>query len=143
MWLWANDITTSWGRAPNVRAISRANFILVHQYGCPKKFPQKQKVKLLTLNSLFVKRKFNKIQRFQYKLPLQQKLWKVDFQFLTLSSTKLWNTLAPSSLDKLIQLISMEPYIFDLDKGKITDLDKFLKKLHSVILRWCSLTIHF
>ena len=57
-----------------------------------------------------------------------------NFQFLTLLSTKLRNTLAPNSLDKLMQLISMEPHIYDLDRGEITDLDKFLKKPHSVVL---------
>ena len=61
-------------------------------------------------------------------------MWKDDFQFLTLLSTKLRNTLAPNSLDKLMQLISMEPHIYDLDRGEITDLDKFLKKPHSVVL---------
>ena len=61
-------------------------------------------------------------------------MWKYDFQFLTLLSTKLQNTLVPNSLDKLMQLISMEPHIYDLDRGEITDLDKFLKKPHSVVL---------
>ena len=27
-----------------------------------------------------------------------------------------------------MQLISMEPHIYDLDRGELTDLDKFLKK---------------
>ena len=31
----------------------------------------------------------------------------------------------PNSLDKLMQLISIEAHIYDLDRGKITDLDKF------------------
>ena len=61
-------------------------------------------------------------------------MWKDDFQRLTLLSTTVQNTLAPNSLDKLMQLISMEPQIYDSDRGKITDLDKFLKKLHSVVL---------
>ena len=61
-------------------------------------------------------------------------MWKDDFQFLTLLSTKLRNTLAPNSLDKLMQLTSMKPHIHDLDRGKITDLDKFLKKPYSVVL---------
>ena len=69
-------------------------------------------------------------------------MWKVDFQFLTLLLVKLRIILAPNSLDKLIQLNSMEPRIFDLDKGEITDLKKFLKKPHSVVLRWCKLIIH-
>ena len=61
-------------------------------------------------------------------------MWKDDFKFLTLLLTKLQNTLVPNSLDKLIQLTSMEPHIYDLDRGKITDLDKFLKKQHSIVL---------
>ena len=61
-------------------------------------------------------------------------MWKDDFQFLTLLSTKLRNTLAQNSLDKLMQLTSMEPDIYDLDRGEITDLHKFLKKPHSVVL---------
>ena len=44
-----------------------------------------------------------------------------DFQFLTLLSTKLRNTLAPNPLDKLMELISMEPHIYDLDRAEITD----------------------
>ena len=56
------------------------------------------------------------------------------FSVLTLLSTKLRNTLAPNSLDKLTQLISMEPHIYDLDSEEITNCDKFLKKLHSVVL---------
>ena len=61
-------------------------------------------------------------------------MWKDDFQFLTLFPTKLPNTLAPHSLDKLMQFISMEPHIYNLDRGEITDLDKFLKKPRSVVL---------
>ena len=61
-------------------------------------------------------------------------MWKDDFQFLTLLLTKLRNTLAPNSLDKLMQLISMEPHIYDLDRDEITDLDKFLKKPRSIVL---------
>ena len=49
------------------------------------------------------------------------------FSVLTFLSTELWNTLAPNSLDKLMQLISMEPHIYDLDRDEIIDLDKFLK----------------
>ena len=45
-------------------------------------------------------------------------MWKDDFQFLNLLLTKLWNTLVQNSLDKLMQLISMEPHIYDLDRGK-------------------------
>ena len=69
-------------------------------------------------------------------------MWKDDFQFLTLLLIKLRNALVPNSLDKLMQLISMEPHIYDLDRGEITDLDKFLKKPHSVILSRCKLTNH-
>ena len=36
-------------------------------------------------------------------------MWKDDFQFLTLLLAKLQNTLVPNSLNKLMQLISMEP----------------------------------
>ena len=36
----------------------------------------------------------------------------------------------------------MKPHIYDLDRGEITDLNKFLKKSHSVVLIWCNLTIH-
>ena len=45
-------------------------------------------------------------------------MWKNDFQFLTLLSTKLQNTLAPNSLDKLMQLVSMETHMYHLDRGK-------------------------
>ena len=41
-------------------------------------------------------------------------MWKGDFQFLTLLSTKLQNNLAPKSFEKLMQLISMEPHIYNL-----------------------------
>ena len=58
----------------------------------------------------------------------------VDFEFLTLLLTKLQNTLAPNSLNKLMQLNLMELHIYDLDSGEITDLDKFLKKSHSIVL---------
>ena len=56
------------------------------------------------------------------------------FSVLTFLSAKLQNTLEPNSLDRLMQLISMEPHIYDLDRDEITDLDKFLKKPHSIIL---------
>ena len=59
---------------------------------------------------------------------------KDDFQFLTLLLTKLQNTLGPNSLDKLMQSISIKPDIYDLDRGKITDLNKFLRKLCRVVL---------
>ena len=64
------------------------------------------------------------------------------FSVLTFLSAKLQNTLEPNSLGKLMQLISMEPHIYDLDRVEITELDKFLKKPHSVVLSWCNLTIH-
>ena len=32
--------------------------------------------------------------------------------------------------------------IYDLDRGKMTDLDKFLKKPCSAVPSWCNLTIH-
>ena len=63
-----------------------------------------------------------------------------DFEFVILLSSKLWYTLAPNSLDKLMQSISMEPLIYHLARGKITDLDKFLKKPGSVVPSWCNLT---
>ena len=69
-------------------------------------------------------------------------MWKDDFQFLTLFLTKLRNTLVQNSSDRLMELTSMEPYMYDLDRDEITDLHKFLKKPHSVVLSWCNLTIH-
>ena len=118
-------------RGGPTRAVSRANFILVVQYGRPKKCPKKQKVKLLTLTCLFIKRKFKETHKdFSINYPYNSKCGKT----LTLLLTKLQNTLAPNSLDKLIQLNSMEPHIYDLDIGKIVDLGKFLKNPHSVVL---------
>ena len=64
------------------------------------------------------------------------------YSVLTFLSTKIWNTLAPNPLGKLMQLISLEHHIYDLDRDKITDLDKFLKKPHIIVLSWCDLTIH-
>ena len=81
----------------------------------------------MTLACLLLKRKLN--------YP-----WKDNFHFLTLISTKLRNTLAQNSLDKLMQLTSMEPHTYDLDRGEVTDLHKFLKKPHRVVLSWCNLT---
>ena len=57
-----------------------------------------------------------------------------QFSVLTLLLTKLQKTLAPNSLDKLMLQILIESHLYDLDRGKITDVDKFLKKLHNVIL---------
>ena len=45
-------------------------------------------------------------------------MWKDYFSFLTPVSTKLQNNLVPNSLDKLMQLISVEPHIYDLDMKK-------------------------
>ena len=56
------------------------------------------------------------------------------FSVLTFFSVKLQNILKQNSLDKLMQLISMETHTYDLDKDEITDLDKFLKKSHSIVL---------
>ena len=56
---------------------------------------------------------------------------------LTLLSTKLQNTLVPNSLDRLMQLISMECHVYDSAMGEITDLKKFMKKPHTIVL-----TIH-
>ena len=56
------------------------------------------------------------------------------FSVLTFFSVKLQNILDQNSLDKLMQLISMETHTYDLDKDEITDLDKFLKKSHSIVL---------
>ena len=64
------------------------------------------------------------------------------YSVLTFLLTKIWNTLAPNPLGKLMQLISLEHHIYDLDRDKITDLDKFLKKPHIIVLSWCDLTIH-
>ena len=58
------------------------------------------------------------------------------FSVLTFFSAKLRNMLEPNSLDKLMQLILMEPHTYDLDRDEITDSDKFLKKPHNVILSW-------
>ena len=52
----------------------------------------------------------------------------------SLLPTKLRNTLAPNSLDKLMQLVSIKPHTYNLDRGKITDLDKSRKKPYSVVL---------
>ena len=64
-----------------------------------------------------------KLKKISVLTTLQQQMWKDDFQFLILLSTKLQNYLEPNSLDKLMQLISTEPHIYNLDRGEITDLD--------------------
>ena len=84
------------------------------------------KVKFLGLNCLFVKKKFNETCK---TVNLER-----TFSVLTFLSTQLQNKLAPNSLDKLMQSNSLEPHIYDLDRDKITDLDKFLKKPHSIVL---------
>ena len=107
--------------------------------GAQKNVPKTQKVELLGLTCLFVKRKFNKTHKdFSINYANVEK-W---FSVLTFLSAKLRNTLAPNSLDKLMQLISMEPHMYDLDREERTDLEKFLKKPHSIVLSWCNLTIH-
>ena len=99
----------------------------------PKKMsPPQKKVKLLHWSVYFEK----------LRLPLQQQMLKGDFWLLTLLSSKLRNASAPNSLDKLMQLILMEHYIYDLDSCEITDLGKFVKKPHCVVLSWCNWTIH-
>ena len=62
---------------------------------------------------------------------------KDDFQFYLFHRlrTEIRNTLVQNSLDKLMQFIAMEPHIYDLDRGEINDLDRFLKNLHRVVLR--------
>ena len=60
-------------------------------------------------------------------------MWKDNFQFLTLLSTKLQNTLAPNSLDNL-NAINFNGTSYDLDRSEIADLEKFLKKPHRVVL---------
>ena len=101
--------------------------------GAQKNVPKKQKDKLLTLTCLFIKRKFKETHKdFSIIYPYNNKYGKTIFSFLTLLSTKQRNTFAPNSHDKLIQLNSMEPHMYD--SGEITDLDKFLKKPHSVVL---------
>ena len=89
------------------RAISRSNFTLLDWYVCPKKCPQKTK-------SLFIKRKFKEVHKgFNINYPYNNKCGK------TLLSTKLQNTLVPNSLYKLMQLISIELHLYDLDRGEI------------------------
>ena len=80
-----------------------------------KNVPKKQKVELLILTCLFVKGKFKETHKgFSINYPYNNKCGKTFF-------------LAPNSLDKLMQLISMETQTYDLDRGEIADLDKFLK----------------
>ena len=100
--------------------------------GAQKNNPKKQNVKLLGLTCMFVKRKFDETHKdfsINYSYNVEKR-----FTVLTFFSTKLRNTLVPNSLDKLMQLVSLEHHIYDLDRDKITDLDKFLKKPHSIVL---------
>ena len=55
---------------------------------------------------------------FNINYPYYNKCGETIFGFLTLLSTKLLNTLAPNSSDKLMQLASMQPHIYDLDMVK-------------------------
>ena len=75
----------------HIGAVSRKNFIPVHRYGRPKKCPQKQKVKLLGLTCLFVKRKFNETQYFGISVLTTPTTENAERQFLALTflSTKL------------------------------------------------------
>ena len=83
---------------------------------------------------MFVKREFNETHKdFSINYPYNSKCGKMIFGS-NFFSTKLQNTLEPNSLDKLMQLISMEPHTYDLDRDKKTDLDKVLKKQHSIVL---------
>ena len=43
---------------------------------------------------------------------------------------------------KQANAININRTSYDLDRGEITDLDKFLKKPHSIVLSWCNLIIH-
>ena len=124
------------------RAVSRVNFIPVAWHGCPKKCPQKTKSWIVEIN-LFLKRKSNETCKgFHINYPYNCKCRKTIFNFNSFFLGKLKNTLPPNSLGKLMQLISMEPHMYDLHRSKKTDLDKFLKKQHSIIVSWCNLTIH-
>ena len=89
---------------------------------------------MLTLTCLFVKRKFNETYKdFSINYSATANVEK-RVSVLTPLSAKLRNNLAPNSLDKLMQLTSLESHIYDLDSSKITNLDKLLKKPHSVVL---------
>ena len=85
--------------------------------GAQKNIPRKQKVKLLGLTCLFVKRKFNQTHK-DFSINYKRR-----FSILSFLLTEIRNILVPNSLDKLVQLISLEPHIYELDRGEITDLD--------------------
>ena len=70
---------------------------------------------------MFLKRKFNETLKLSVLTAPTTPNVERRFSVLTFLSTKLRNTLVPNSLDKLIQLISMEPHIYDLNRDKITD----------------------
>ena len=55
-----------------------------------------------------------KLKDFSINYPYDKKCGKSKFQFLTLLSTKLQNTLVPNSLVKLMQYISMELHIYKM-----------------------------
>ena len=81
--------------------------------GAQKNAPKKQKVKLLGLTCLFIKRKFNETHKTSILTTPTTANMERQFSVLTFLSTKLWNTLASNSLDKLMQVIPMEPHIYD------------------------------
>ena len=70
--------------------------------GAQKNIPKKQKVRLLKLTCLFLKRKFNQTK---ISILTTSTTANVERQFsvLILLSTKQRNTMAPNSLDKLMQ----------------------------------------
>ena len=76
--------------------------------GAPKKMPPppplKKKLKLLGLTCLFLKRKYNETHKdFSVKIISTTADVERRFSFLIFLLTKLRNTLAPHSLDKLMQ----------------------------------------
>ena len=84
---------------------------------------------------MFLKKRFNETRKgFCINYLFNSKCGKTIFIFSSFFLTKLRNTLVTNSLDKLMQLISVEPHVYDLGRIEKTDLDKFLKKQHNVIL---------
>ena len=61
------------------------------------------------------------------------------FSVLIRLQTKLRIASAPNSLDKLMQLISVEPHTDDLDSDEITNLHKFPKKPLGKVISWSNL----
>ena len=104
----------------------------------PKNVPKKQRVEL------FLKR----------KKPSLMNLLKISvLTNPTTTNVERWFSVCNSSFDwttkyfgaKLIRqtdAINFNGTPYDLDRGEITDLEKFLKKPHSMVLSWCNLTIH-